>query len=326
MTTPSPERQVSVASLNMLLKGFDRKHYYPSVEPELRSWPWRKMQLKQLLFGLDADVYCMQEVECSTFTEEMGWLGENGYAAIEPRDDSKGKYPDMAKTAIFFKQNRLEKVWEDHRSRVVLAALRHRATDQLLYAASCHLEGAPWEAATRFTQCRKALDSIARHQKSVGVDPSKCLLVFAGDFNEAEDGAVYECLSKGGLQTSFRDPSLANTEITKTDFTHAFHLSDLYAARSSPWPTRPATFCAPPEVDSSWGDTPSFGAVDFIFYSHCTLQPVAIREPFSAEQLDATSGVGIPSAWHFSDHVPVGGIFEFVSGMTNVDGDRLEIV
>lgn len=329
MAAADTERQVSVVSFNMLLKGFDQKPYYPSVGPELRAWPWRKEQLQKLLLSVDADVYCMQEVECGTFPEEMlAWLSEAGYAAAAPMDDSKGKYPDMAKAAIFYKSARFESLWQDHRSRVVLAALRHSASGRLLYVASCHLEGAPWEAAKRFTQCKKALESVARHQKSAGVDPTACALVFAGDFNEGDDGAVCKCLVEGGLPKGFRVPSLPEEEITKADFAHPFRLTDLYALAPcrKRWPSRPATLCPPPEESAAWGNSVSFGAVDFMFYSHSALQPVAVREPFSQEQLEATAVNGIPCLWHFSDHVPIGGVFNFVdNGERSVNGAEVSI-
>eukprot|EP00438_Fugacium_kawagutii_P035540 Skav214496 [mRNA] locus=scaffold1011:192637:200951:- [translate_table: standard] len=81
--------QISVVSFNMLLKGFDEKPYYPDIPAALRAWQWRKQQLERLICGIDADIYCMQEVECSTFTEEFSFLERNGYSAIAPKDDSK---------------------------------------------------------------------------------------------------------------------------------------------------------------------------------------------------------------------------------------------
>jgi hypothetical protein len=173
---------------------------------------------------------------------------------------------------------------------------------------------------------------VAKHQKLLGVEAADYGLIFAGDFNETEEGAVCKCLTDGGLNGDFRLPSLPDTEITKKDFTHEFALEDLYAAGSLPWCSRPATFCAPPEATAAWGDTPIFAAVDFIFYSYGTLRPIAIREPFSAEQLEATASIGIPSPWHFSDHVPIGGIFEFVtdgndsSSPPEIIQKRLEVV
>mmetsp|Transcript_29412 Transcript_29412/g.84172 ORF Transcript_29412/g.84172 Transcript_29412/m.84172 type:complete len:393 (-) Transcript_29412:137-1315(-) len=312
-----PLRQVSVVSFNMLLKAFDRKPYYPSVPPALRAWPGRKEQLEQLLASLDADIYCMQEVECSSFLEEFDFLARIGCDWVAPKDDSKGKMPGLAKCAIFYKAARLEKVWEEHRSRIVLAAFRHTATGRLLYVASCHLEGAPWEGEARFKQARNALESIQRHQKQCKVDPGACTLVFAGDFNETEDGVICHCLGTGGLGKDFRLPQMPDREFTKADYSHGFKLSDLYAADGRSFCQRPPTFCAPAEESSAWGMTPSFAAVDFMFYTHDTLRPAAVRLPFTEEQKTATEGCGIPSEWHGSDHVPIGGVFDLIAEGTN---------
>lgn len=319
-----PHRQVSIVSFNMLLKAFDTKPYYPGVCPELRSWPGRKQHLKLLLLSLNADIYCMQEVECSSFLEEFSFLADEGYAFVSPRDDSKGKRPGLAKCAIFYKADCLEKVWEEHRSRIVLAALRHVSTGQLLYVASCHLEGAPWEAATRVKQMINALDALQKHQKEQQLESSKCALVIAGDFNETEDGAVCHCLHSGGLRRDFRLPRLPEQELLKDDYEHGFKLADLYSSEASALGERPPTFCAPADETCEWKAKPTFAAVDFIFYTSSTLRPVAVRRPFTEEQMAATEGQGIPSEWHFSDHVPIGGVFDLVSDSS--DGSQVELV
>lgn len=46
------------------------------------------------------------------------------------------------------------------------------------------------------------------------------------------------------------------------------------------------------------------------FYTCNTLSPVAVRAPLTGEQYEATIERSIPAEWHFSDHVPVGGIFQ----------------
>jgi len=307
---------VSVVSFNMLLKGFDQKPYYPSVPAEVRAWPRRKLQLRSLIEDLAADIYCMQEVECLSFEEEFSFLAEAGYASVAPKDDSKGRRPDMAKCAIFYKADRFEKLWDDHRSRIVLAAFRHLASEQLLYVASCHLEGAPWEAATRITQIRKALESVGRHQKTLGADPATTAFVVAGDFNEtAEEGAVCHCLSNGGLQKSFRSPAFPDLELTKQDFTHGFEMADLYVPGWQPgdacaFPQRPSTFCAP--VGPNEEQAEGFSAIDFVFFSRGALRPSAVRRPFTEEQRREAAATGIPAAWHISDHVPIGGTFRFL--------------
>jgi len=80
--------QLSVVSFNMLLKGFAGKHYYTIVAKELRAWLHRRRQLLELLEAMGADLYCMQEVECSSFAEEKPFLEQIGYAAVAPKDDS----------------------------------------------------------------------------------------------------------------------------------------------------------------------------------------------------------------------------------------------
>lgn len=305
-----PASEVSVVSFNMLLKGFAAKHYYPSVPPEVRAWPHRKKQLNKLLIGVDADIYCMQEVECLTFEEEFSFLATAGYGSIAPKDDSKGKRPDMAKTAIFYKGDRLQKLWHETRSRLIIAAFKHLGSGEVLYVVSCHLEGAPWQGATRFTQTQNALESIRKNQRQQGFDPSSSAVIFAGDFNEGDEGAVCRALLDGGLSTAFRHPSFPDVEVVKDDYAHEFLMSDLYVHGVSGEAGRPATFCAPAE-DAG----PGFAAIDFVFFTHNTLQPTAVRTPFTEEQMRATTGVYIPAPWHFSDHVPVGGVFQFLASV-----------
>eukprot|EP00930_Biecheleria_cincta_P037800 TRINITY_DN25979_c0_g1_i1.p1 TRINITY_DN25979_c0_g1~~TRINITY_DN25979_c0_g1_i1.p1 ORF type:complete len:405 (+),score=76.28 TRINITY_DN25979_c0_g1_i1:48-1217(+) len=309
----NPAKQLSVVSFNMLLKGFDAKPYYPSVTAELRAWPRRRELLLELLSSVDADVYCMQEVECLTFDQESAFLSEIGYAWVAPKDDAKGKWPDMAKPAFFYKADRLELLWTDHRSRVVLASFRHRRSGQIVYMATCHLEGAPWEAEKRIAQTKKALDSLKRQvrkdQQERCTDSEKAALIFAGDFNEEANGAVCHLLHTGSIESCFRVPGLPETELTKADYSHNFALSDIYGSMSD----RPPTFCAPPEASAAWGSQVHFASVDFVFYSRESLRPVAVREPFTPEQTNMTRSVGIPSAWHFSDHVPIGGVLDFIT-------------
>eukprot|EP00435_Cladocopium_sp_Y103_P069901 s206_g34.t1 len=302
--------QISVVSFNMLLKGFDQKPYYPNIPAALRSWQWRKQQLQHLICGIDADVYCkpaanpsMQEVECSTFAEEFSFLAQNGYSAVAPKDDSKGKIPELAKCAIFFKMEKLQHIWHEHRSRVVLCALKHQR-GQVIYFASCHLEGAPSEGRTRLTQLRKALQSIRKHQEQSGFDASRCAMVFTGDFNEDESGPVARSLA---LKPGDREAEAAEAcEFELVD--HGLHLADLYDPKTGPFSLRPPTFGAPTS-----GKT-KLRAIDFMFYTCKTLTPVAVRAPFTPEQEEATLERSIPAEWHFSDHVPLGAVFQVGKG------------
>eukprot|EP00662_Eupelagonemidae_sp_cell21_P009060 gene9060-24798_t len=63
---------------------------------------------------------------------------------------------DMAKCAVFYKPARVALEWSEHRSRAVLAALRHLPSGRVVWVTSCHLEGAPHKAEERFCQLTKA--------------------------------------------------------------------------------------------------------------------------------------------------------------------------
>jgi mRNA deadenylase 3'-5' endonuclease subunit Ccr4 len=316
-----PTKQVSVVSFNVLLKGFDKKLYYQEVSPQLRAWPWRREQLLNILGGIGADIFCVQEVECASFSEESAFLEKLGLAWVEPKDDAKGKYPDMAKPALFYRADRFEKLWTDHRSRVVLAALRHLPSGHVFYCATCHLEGAPWEGDKRVQQMKKALESVQRQMakdQKTGIKNQS--VVIAGDFNEGITGPICELLRAGCL---IREDG--------STITHPFEFGGVYGEHSPP-----PSFCAPPQIPDgslrsdpeAWnrpGDDP-FGCIDFIYYTRNSLEPVAVRQPFTAEQVKATHGVGIPSEWHPSDHVPIGAIFSLEPGTACSSGEAVDRV
>lgn len=299
-----PEFEMSIVSFNMLLKGFEHKQYYRSIPPELRSWSYRKPMLQSLLFGLDADIFCMQEVEVASFEEDFAFLEQGGYAAVAPKaDKGSERFQNLTKCSIFFKSKRFELEWSENRSRTVLAALRHLPTGHLVYVVSCHLEGHPSEAAARLSQTKSALERLRLDQVRRNLKPADCVVVFAGDFNGEEDSAVCHFLSSGCLRKDFRDPWVPDKELVKADISHEFQLVDLYANQKR----RPPTFCAP----NDHGGRPSARAIDFFFFSPGHLRPVSLRQPFDEAQLAAACSEGIPSDWHISDHVPIGGVFAF---------------
>jgi len=157
-------------------------------------------------------------------------------------------------------------------------------------------------------QTKKALESLTRKILADQGKIEESCLFFAGDFNEEETGAVCQLLGEGRLSASFRSPSYPESQLTKSDISHSFAMKNLYHGRYLP------TFCALPCVTQP---TFGFALVDFLFYSHTSLRPMALREPFTVEQArltcSDTSRVSIPATWHFSDHVPIGGVFEFAA-------------
>lgn len=56
--------------------GFDQKPYYPELPSTLRAWEWRKPQLVNLIYGMDADVYCNSPEALRWATQ--GWRSWGG--------------------------------------------------------------------------------------------------------------------------------------------------------------------------------------------------------------------------------------------------------
>lgn len=298
-----PDCEVSVVSFNLLLKSFETKDYYPTVSKEHRSWRRRRAMTKQLLLGLDADIVAVQEAEIVGFEEDFSFLAEGGYGVVEPKGEKSGKSPKseegLAKCAIFFKHSSFVLEWKEHRSRAVLAALRHRRSQQLLFVVSCHLEGAPWQAAKRLSQTKSALERLQLEMRRRRLKVEDCAVVFAGDFNGPPASASCEFLRHGELPEGFQDPWAPEESMAAAS--HDFRFDDLYEDSKK---KRPPTFCSPETTSGPC-------CIDYVFYTPGLLSPVAVRLPFTEEQLKAAAAVGIPSEWHPSDHVPLGGVLRF---------------
>lgn len=316
------DRHVTVASFNMLLKGFEGKEYYPHVPVEQRAWEYRKPELRKVMTGMQADILCVQEAEVLSFWQEFEWMDGAGYDAVEPRDgkatpprspprgedgppvevllskaskDLAQKRPEMAKCAILFKKERVELLWTEHKSRTVVASFRHRPSGEVLYVVNCHLEGHPQQAATRFRQMQSALQAVSKEQKKAGHDNGNSSLVFCGDFNGPPDGGVCHCLRTGAMCPDFRDPWAPEEPLVKERFEIPHRLRDLY--EDAGWP---ATFLV---------NEPT--SIDFLFYTPSRLRAVGRRRPFTDEQFEVARREKLPCAFHVSDHVPIGGVFEF---------------
>lgn len=54
-------------------------------------------------------------------------LKSSNVCARRVPDTWQGKIPELAKCAIFFKMEKLQQIWHEHRSRVVLCALKHQS-------------------------------------------------------------------------------------------------------------------------------------------------------------------------------------------------------
>ena len=74
------------------------------------------------------------------------------------------------------------------------APFRPMSWQEIIYVANVHLEGAPSRPMDRVSQMKSVLRRLQQRQQQLGVDPSRCSVVIAGDFNSQADHAVCQLL------------------------------------------------------------------------------------------------------------------------------------
>ena len=68
------------------------------------------------------------------------------------------------------------------------------------------------------------------------------------------------------------------------------------------------------KVRPAHGSTDMEAWLDYVYYSSESLRLVAYQEPMTEEQAQLVykDGDALPNAWHPSDHLPVGCVFELL--------------
>eukprot|EP01062_Namystynia_karyoxenos_P084455 TRINITY_DN9937_c0_g1_i1.p1 TRINITY_DN9937_c0_g1~~TRINITY_DN9937_c0_g1_i1.p1 ORF type:complete len:393 (+),score=121.47 TRINITY_DN9937_c0_g1_i1:91-1269(+) len=298
-------QEVEVASF---WEEFDwlREHGYAAIEPRDGGTPPRSPQRSPPRTPPSAPSDTPSDAPpaaaAATFAEAGASDAAPAAAAAEPSSL-------MAKTAIFFKAERMELVWSENRSRALLAALRHRPSGQLVYIVNVHLEGNPIKVPQRISQLKSSLKRVAADQSKRKVAPADCAMVVAGDFNAIAGSASNLCLANGGLPKTFRDPWAGDdVVVTKEDYRHPYPLSDIYQVCDGLEPGEDDGRCR----THFSRDCAQGSPIDHVFYSHRTLRPIARRRVLTPEQLRAVRAEHLPSEWHPSDHLPVGAVFELL--------------
>jgi len=178
-----------------------------------------------------------------------------------------------------------------------------------LYICNAHLDGNPLKPHERFNQM-KSLFAQLKKEELTGTFSIKEAII-CGDFNCDHKSGIYELVTSGKLTKEFRNPITPDLAYTKEDFsieTHAgvsLDFSSAYAKVSSDGGEPDFTFAAPNHRRDP---------LDFIFYTHKSLKPVAVSDPMlllnnSKQQVESE---GIPNDWIPSDHLLLAAVFELV--------------
>lgn len=304
-----------------------------SKSSEKLDWTHRRERILALLKRSQADVICLQEVETPTFDEDFGDdLADFGYSYVvqkQKKKNSKTRAPHTTGVATLFRSSKFRCAWENHRSRALLLGLRqirssdnedveHSASsisdvepameeteskdnsiqEDFIYVANCHLEGHPSVENIRFNQLRSLFTQLELHQKQQKKECRNGRVIVCGDFNCCKDSRVYELMSTGKLDGGCTDRFYPEVVITEKDYSHPFAFRHAYEDLSEQYAT--------------YARSPGWSTIDFIWYSHESLDNVATREVISPLKMTELirGGSGIPNLEQPSDHMPIAAVFQ----------------
>eukprot|EP00927_Polykrikos_kofoidii_P077418 TRINITY_DN74357_c0_g1_i1.p1 TRINITY_DN74357_c0_g1~~TRINITY_DN74357_c0_g1_i1.p1 ORF type:complete len:486 (+),score=66.48 TRINITY_DN74357_c0_g1_i1:39-1460(+) len=297
-------RHVSVISWNILAQCYMEGNCafrYAHVDSPSRKWEARCHLIMEELIEACADIVVLQEVMFTAFETDLEpLLASLGYQCVMQNDrHRKDGHPTA--NATFFRTDRFELSWEEHRSRILLVGLRDLSASHAdLCVCNAHLEGDPRQPLTRVQQAKSALEQAA---KRCGSHPHALLL--CGDFNAPlTSSAVASYLAFGAVvpgvlefgREVFLPPQNGNNS---SESSHPYSLQSAYA---------------PDSTEFSFTLHGSAGPclmLDQMWYDVRGLRCCAVRELFrSAEHRQEVLATGLPSAAEPSDHIPVGALFE----------------
>lgn len=275
--TPTAATELTVVSFNTLRRNYRFNHNTYTAE-EHRAFEHR-LRLHHALFvdelGKKADLLCLQELED---VDDFEFLADT-YEYVQPKGNGKKQKKQdgqhsFTRPYLFFRRERFAVVWENMRSRAVLAQLEDKQTGRTVLAASVHLQGGPAGESDRQNQLRNVSRFLGERLAALPeVVRAGAAIVIAGDFNCSLKADAFAAM---GLR-----PAFGREEVP---FTH------------------------------KWGQgTPQFfSSLDQVFWSEKTLQKVRFRNPFSGDDwVEYLRFKGMPNERHQSDHVPLVATFAF---------------
>ncbi|GLC61160.1 hypothetical protein PLESTB_001724600 [Pleodorina starrii] len=205
----------------------------------------------------------------------------------------------LISNAIIYRTDKLGLVWQESRSRVLLAVFAFwdgLGQQQLLYVANLHLEGSLYRPNDRISQTRSALQRLEAHQRQHGIDLADAAVVVCGDINSGRHETVCHFLHRGRLEGGTTEPHLPKVEVTKTSIgiAHPYVLHEAYSSGGHDLPfTRKV-----PSLAST---------LDFIWAS-CQLEVAALYWPVECRHEGLIEHQALPNQHYPSDHLPIGAV------------------
>eukprot|EP00434_Breviolum_minutum_P025449 symbB.v1.2.022488.t1/scaffold1997.1/size93120/1 len=305
--------EVSLISWNVLAPCYvaSSARHHAHVQPSALDWAHRSDLILEELIEADADLVLLQEVAYEQLEELEARLASLGYSCVMQRPKKKGVKSEDHPTgnASFFKAERFELCWEEHRSRILLLDLRDKWNNLEICVANAHLEGDPRQPMARVSQVKSALQEASRRG-----GPSAHALVLAGDLNAPLiSSAVASYLSFGAVLPGVSEFGMlvdVEREMSR-ESGHPYSMTSAYA---------------PDPMEFSFtlrGSAGQCHMLDQIWFDSTRCQCQALRNLFRSEEHKmAVLGHGLPNLEDPSDHLPIGVILKIGASVSEPAGPQ----
>ncbi|PSC75824.1 molecular chaperone [Micractinium conductrix] len=292
---PSSPTELSLVSYNILCQRYAIALRLPHVFAQYldADYRWRRLEAELASFG--ADVIALQEVTVERWTDLKDYMASLGYAAVVQARSAAAGNDFML--ALFYRETKLQLIWWEERSRVLLVALAvvepGPARGQVVWVANVHLEGSPYRPNDRISQLKHALHRLEHHMGSPEAAQAADVVI-CGDFNSEPQDSPCWLLRRGRLERNHTDACCPQVPTTKESIAHPFALHEAYESTDY---RQPFTRKVGPES----------AVLDFIWCSR-HMEVSAVMRPLQPELRPLVEKCYLPNRWHPSDHLPVGAV------------------
>lgn len=329
------KRSFTLLSYNTLCQHYATPKMYRYTPSWALSWDYRRDKLKEQIISYQADVVCLQEVECKTFEDFWApFLQKHGYTGVfhaktrartmQSKDSKKvdgccvfyknSEFKLVFKDAVDFssvwmKHKKFQRT-EDYLNRAMnkdnvalFVKLQHLKTNEQIWVTTTHLHWDPQFNDVKTFQVGVLLDymeKLLRDQNGVGnnQEMKKVPLVICGDFNSQLDSAVYELFSCGTVRRHKDVEGRDFGYMSQKSFAHNLTLKSSYDTIGElPFTNFSATFT---------------DVIDYIWYSSQALRVRGVLGEIDPNYV--SKFIGFPNDKFPSDHIPLLTRFEFTKG------------
>jgi CCR4-NOT transcription complex subunit 6 len=294
-----------ICSYNILAQKFMNPTWYPHLDPKYASWDYRQTKIFDIIVEINADIYCLQEVDIIDFDNVSKLLSDRYTYWFSPKVANR-----TDGCAILYRKNLFQEVSRTqlqltHKTNPCVAqflALKHiYSKNKCTVICNTHLIGKPDAVEDRVIMIQHIVETCLRRGNSKDIVPSS--IVLCGDFNCSPKSAAYKFMKDGIVEPGFNEEGY-----TMTGHQSYRHNVVLRSAQSDLNNMLNDNCNTDSENEPAW--TFNTGTIcktmDYMWYNNLILtKPTCPRW----EYWSVVQGP-LPDAMFGSDHVPIIGQFK----------------